>query len=205
MSIADEPDDTPGASNRATPPAGQGGDAQPDGGGGDDDTAGRNTLSVAHPDQVWWLPYAVGFLVLAGYALFLTRMVSNVTVETQTHWDRYLYLFGSVEALAFTAAGFFFGREVNRGRAEAAETQARQQANRAAKAEKKEAQATANGQAIGKTLEVLADGAVPDSAAGAPQGMAPQGFGPAAMAPAVVPAAQLRGLANLAREMFPRR
>lgn len=201
MSIADEPDDTPGASNRATPPGGEGGGAQPAGGGGDDGPAGA--AAVAHPDQVWWLPYAVGILVLAGYALFLARMINNVKIEDQTHWDRYLYLFGSVEALAFTAAGFFFGREVNRGRAQAAEAQARQQANRAAKAEKKEAQATANGQAISKTLEILADGAVPDPGAGA--GMAPQGFEPVGMAPAVVPAAQLRGLANLAREMFPRR
>jgi sRNA-binding protein len=133
-------------------------------------------------------------------------MIDSVTIKEQLHWDRYLYLFGSVEALAFTAAGFFFGREVNRGRAQAAEGQAKEQANRAAKAEKKEAQATANGQALSKTLEALADGAGSDPGTAAPQ----QTFGPEAtmaspMPPAVVPAAQLRGLANLAREMFPRR
>jgi|GEM_PF-3428187 len=212
MSFSDEPDDTPGASNAGntgTGGTGGGGSSpgttgttgtKPDAGGA---TAGSGaTPPVPHPDRYSWAPYLVGFVVLLGYALFLNAMIGNVRVKEQTFWDRYLYLFSSVEALAFAAAGFFFGREVNRGRAEAAETQAKAQADRASTAEKKEADANAKGQVLADSLQALADG----SGAGAGpsamgHGVSPESYVP----PAAVPAGQVRGLANLADRWFPRR
>jgi len=42
----------------------------------------------------------------------------------ELEWTRAVYLFGAVEALAFAAAGYIWGREVNRQRAEKAEARA---------------------------------------------------------------------------------
>jgi hypothetical protein len=39
-------------------------------------------------------------------------------------WNQMIYLFGAVEAIAFSACGFFFGREVHRDRADKAEQRA---------------------------------------------------------------------------------
>jgi hypothetical protein len=38
----------------------------------------------------------------------------------ETHWSRYVYVFGGLEAIVFTAVGWIFGREVNRTAAETA-------------------------------------------------------------------------------------
>ncbi|HYR07955.1 MAG TPA: hypothetical protein VEQ60_09310 [Longimicrobium sp.] len=209
MSETSEPDDTPGASNSGNTGAGGTGatgtgsttttttTTDPTDTGGSAG-AGAGTV-VIHSERFAWAPYAVGFAVLLGYAIFLNRMIDSVRVDNQTFWDRYLYLFSSVEALAFAAAGFFFGREVNRGRAQAAESRANAEANRASQAEKKEADAKAKGEVLADSLKQLADGAGAEP--GAAHGFAPEGFAP----PAVVPAQQVRGLANLADRWFPRR
>jgi len=199
MSIADEPDDTPGASRGGNPPAGDAGGA----GGGppadpDPDPA---PASVTHPDRYSWAPYVVGFAVLLTYGFFLNKLLKMVPGTSELDWARYTYLFTGVEALAFGAAGFFFGREVNRGRAQEAETRANVQANRAAKAEKKEADANAKGQVLADTLKQIADGAGSEPAAGVARGFGLEGFTP----PPAVPAEQLRGLATLADRWFPRR
>lgn len=199
MSIADEPDDTPGASRGGNPggggAAGAGGAVE--GGGGPAADAEPAPAALAHADAYAWAPYLVGFAVLIGYMIFLNRMIGGVR-SPQPEWDRYLYLFSSVEALAFAAAGFFFGREVNRGRAQAAESRATAEAKRASQAEKKEADANARGQVLADSLHQLADGAGTEPVA---RGFGPEGFAP----PPAVPAEQLRGLATLADRWFPRR
>lgn len=45
------------------------------------------------------------------------------TKESQ-EWERLVYIFAAIEALAFTAVGWIFGREVNRQRADAADKRA---------------------------------------------------------------------------------
>src|SRR5687767_3848557 len=117
MSETGEPDDTPGASNAGN--TGGGGTTN----GGTTGTTGTTPATetdggtaLVHPDRYSWAPYLVGFAVLIGYALFLNAMLNRVEDTLEIDWSRYLYLFTGVEALAFGAAGFFFGREVNRGR-----------------------------------------------------------------------------------------
>lgn len=195
MSIADEPDDTPGASRGANPGAGGAGGA----GGAIPAEPDPAPAAVTHPDRYSWAPYVVGFAVLVTYGFFLNKLLGLVKNTPELDWARYIYLFTGVEALAFGAAGFFFGREVNRGRAQEAETRANVQANRAAKAEKKEADATAKGQVLADSLKQIADGAGTEAVAA--RGFGPEGFTP----PPALPAEQLRGLANLADRWFPRR
>src|SRR5205807_7563782 len=67
----------------------------------------------------------VGLLVLAGFASVVVFMLSTVSASSDATWARTLQVFGSVEALAFGAAGFFFGREVHRERAVRAEEHAK--------------------------------------------------------------------------------
>lgn len=82
----------------------------------------------------------VALLALAGFAWFITYML-GLTTTTETQWTRAVYLFTGAEAIAFAAAGFFFGREVNRQRAERAE-------DRADKAQAAEARGTSLAEAI---------------------------------------------------------
>lgn len=204
MSEQNEPDPNPGFSGGTgggTGGAGGGGTGPGTGGIADpapntgsaggvvnDDARWKNV-----PTRFWWVPFAVGLVVLAGYAMFLGYMRRHVGAG-EPQWSRLVYLFGSVEALAFAAAGFFFGREVNRARAEAAENRAETETRRAAGAERQAASANARGQVLSAALQSLADGA------GEPQAAGLREIGSAA--PDARP--QLRELARLADNWFPR-
>ena len=62
----------------------------------------------------------------------LYQAADNADV-TETLWGRYVYIFGALEAIVFTAVGWIFGREVHRTAAEAASQDAarsRQEAER---------------------------------------------------------------------------
>jgi len=70
-------------------------------------------------------PYLVSIGFMIGYWVFLSNLADKVNDGkiTDAQWNRYVYLVNGVEAIVFAAAGFLFGREVNRQRAENAETQ----------------------------------------------------------------------------------
>jgi hypothetical protein len=63
-------------------------------------------------------------IVVAAFAVFAYFLVDNADTTDQREWERWVYVFGAVEAIAFAAIGWVFGREVNRERAEKAETRA---------------------------------------------------------------------------------
>lgn len=63
-------------------------------------------------------------LVGIGFAVFAVFLVANADTTDSQEWERWVYVFGAVEAIAFAAVGWVFGREVNRQRAEQAEEQA---------------------------------------------------------------------------------
>jgi len=76
--------------------------------------------------------------ILAGYAFFLYFLIGKASTEVDEKiWTRLIYLFAGVEAIVFSAAGFIFGRQVNRGRALKAEKDAKE-------AQKNEKEATAS-------------------------------------------------------------
>lgn len=63
----------------------------------------------------------VAAIVIAVFVVFGAFLVFNADTENSTEWERWVYVFGAAEAVAFAAIGWMFGREVNRQRAEKAE------------------------------------------------------------------------------------
>jgi hypothetical protein len=70
-------------------------------------------------------PIVVGIAcaVLIGYGLVTWFLFQNVGVPSET-WTRYTFLLGGIEAIAFAAVGYLFGKEVHRQQAEKAEKRA---------------------------------------------------------------------------------
>lgn len=66
---------------------------------------------------------AVALVALFIYLIAVIYLALN-RAEAEPQWSRMIYVFGGVEAIAFAAAGYFFGKEVNRQRADKAEEKA---------------------------------------------------------------------------------
>ena len=66
----------------------------------------------------------------------------------EEEWARLVYLLSGVEAIAFAAAGYFFGREVNRARAEAAEEDANVSRDESRRAQDRATRAEKHGQSL---------------------------------------------------------
>jgi type VI protein secretion system component VasK len=88
-----------------------------------------------------WLVTMVGVVVLIAFGAFVTYLIRQVAASEQA-WSRMVYLYGGVEAIAFAAAGYFFGREVHRERADNAEKKEAKSAEeaKASRAESSKAQ-----------------------------------------------------------------
>jgi hypothetical protein len=65
----------------------------------------------------------VAIVVLVLYVVVGGVLMLNVDLAEVT-WSRMIFLYGGLEAIAFGAAGYFFGKEVHRERAEEAEKKA---------------------------------------------------------------------------------
>lgn len=66
------------------------------------------------------LVVATAIVSLIGLALFIFYMLRHISAQ-EIEWTRAIYLLTGVEAVAFAAAGYLFGKDVNRVRAENAE------------------------------------------------------------------------------------
>ena len=84
---------------------------------------------------------AVACVALTAFGALIIYLLPRVGMK-DPDWTRAVYLLTAVEAIAFAAAGFIFGREVNRARAESAEM----------RAELREDEAT-TGRALAKVVE----------------------------------------------------
>jgi uncharacterized integral membrane protein len=100
----------------------------------------------------------LGVLILLAFAVFIGYLLRNLNLN-ETAWARATYLFAGVEAVAFAAAGYFFGTQVQRGRVEEAKKEAD-----AARQVKDAAEETAKSER--RASRVLAEGVV----ASAPRG-----------------------------------
>lgn len=104
------------------------------------------------------VPLLAAIIVLVAFGYVLKAMLSRADTEvTPEIWARYTYLFSSLEALAYAAAGFLFGREVNRQRAENAEANAEKSQEIAFQAQGSAAVSEANGQALAESVRALDD------------------------------------------------
>lgn len=100
----------------------------------------------------------LGVLILAGFGLFVLYMLGRLDLG-ETAWARAIYLFSGVEAVAFAAAGYFFGTQVQRGKVEEAKKEAET-------AEQVKDAATATAKSERRASRVLAEGVVNSASSG---------------------------------------
>jgi hypothetical protein len=130
----------------------------PNAGGVDTPSAGaaaKDTLSSILSFTQGLIPLVVAiFLWYFGSTLKKMFGLTSPNIN-EIEWGRNVYLYSGLEALAYAAAGFLFGREVNRQRAERAEENA-DKAQKDASAANKDAsaahRAAADSAAGGKAL-----------------------------------------------------
>lgn len=65
----------------------------------------------------------IGVLAILGFGVFIIFLLKHLG-DSEPQWSRMVFIFGAVEAAGLAALGFFFGKEVNRARAEKAEDRA---------------------------------------------------------------------------------
>lgn len=78
------------------------------------------------------LPLFLAVAALALWAAFAVMMLANASSASDLFWTRLAFVFASVEAIAFGAAGAIWGVTVNKQRAENAERRADEQTQQAA-------------------------------------------------------------------------
>jgi hypothetical protein len=104
------------------------------------------------------VPLLVAVIMLWWFGTVLLRMLGQTGPEIlDAQWSRYTYLYNGLEALAYAAAGFLFGREVNRQRADRAEADAAKSQEIAFDAQSAAATSVANGQALATGVRALGD------------------------------------------------
>jgi lysylphosphatidylglycerol synthetase-like protein (DUF2156 family) len=108
----------------------------------------------------------VAVLVLIAFTALVGYLLSEVDESNETRWARLTWIFTSVEAIAFGAAGALFGSTIQRQRAEKAETAAKENAKDAANGRALAAAIKAEQPAqAGSGFESLGTGASTDAAA----------------------------------------
>jgi len=83
----------------------------------------------------YWLTWLLAACLIALFAAscWVLYQAANGAGMTETLWSRYVYIFGTLEAMVFTTVGWIFGREVHRTAVEGANqdaARARQEAER---------------------------------------------------------------------------
>jgi len=177
---------------------------------GDPTPPKEDSASGDYSSARWTALFAVSvvILVLFGVLMIYMMAVANDASNSDAIWTRQTVVFGAGQAIAFTAVGWLFGREVNRTAAENSEAHAAGAAEEAKQAKKEAKQATAEA----RTHEVDATratekaralaAAITTSAAAARQSRSTD---PALENSSVltVNRSQLESLQALARELFP--
>jgi hypothetical protein len=141
------------------------------------------------------LPYVVAFLVLGVFVYFAIRLMGLTTEANESEWARYVYVFGGIEAIAFAAAGFLFGKEVHRAQAESAEKRA---TDAEGKAKESETEAV-KGRELATFIKARAEAVRTQAARAAEVGF--RGTKPAAELGSVQ--AELDEISSVAKKLFP--
>ncbi len=150
-----------------------------------------STLSAVLSFTQGLLPLIIAVAVLWYFGTVLKRMFGLTGPNvTEIEWGRNVYLYGGLEALAFAAAGFLFGREVHRQRAERAERHADSAQRDANSARNAAATSAANGRALAEGVRAIAEAPAEDPAR---LEVAVPALGPA----------NLRALRRMADTLFP--
>lgn len=143
------------------------------------DRHGRLSLTWRSPAT------AVAVVIILAFIALIVLMIRRIEVSDQ-EWTRLVYLFGSVEAIVFAAAGALFGTQVQRAQTQEAQDRARHAEQRA----ERHGEDAVSGRALAKAVKAGR------SAPPASPAFAPPGVGEAA-------ASDVDRLAVLAEELFP--
>lgn len=100
------------------------------------------------PAKISGVALLIAGLVLVAFTAFVWFMITQRSAA-ETPWTRLAWLFSSVEAIAFGAAGAIFGSSIQRQRAETAENAA-----------KENQEAASKGRALAETLKSEASASV---------------------------------------------
>jgi hypothetical protein len=161
------------------------------------DKPGQPEKTKSAPDTGTNIILGAALVIITVYFAVLLFMMARQLELTDPMWDRATYLLGGFEAIAFTATGYLFGREVNRKRAEKAEERIDDAQDRAVDAEKKASEEKTKGKALAEAIKAKAARAE-RSGAGA---SALEALGPSEQA--TVAQADVQELAQLADQLFP--
>jgi hypothetical protein len=111
---------------------------------GDDQPAGATSTTQYSTDRMRYLiTITIAVVLLLAFGLFVYYLTATSSSLNELAWERRVYLFGGVEAIVFTAVGWIFGREVNRGQVDAAENRAKTSEQKADTATSEAAEANA--------------------------------------------------------------
>lgn len=90
-------------------------------------TPGSKNVKTSDTKGAAYWPLLVLSILLIAVFIVLSVILFNVADDkdtTEIVWSRYAYIVGGIEAIVFAAVGWLFGREVNRGTADLAKSQA---------------------------------------------------------------------------------
>jgi LPS sulfotransferase NodH len=138
----------------------------------------------------------IGFTILAIY--LLKRISSN-----DLAWSRRVYVFSAVEAIAFAAVGWLFGKEVHREQAQAAERRATDAESRADTANAETREQAQEMTVYQERARALKQAIMSARATGTRERAAARGTGIAPPDQAAGPAPELDALADLAERLHP--
>jgi hypothetical protein len=122
-----------------------------------DSTANESKTNGEHGGFKTTAATIAAIVAIVGFAVLLIFMVGLIGAEEKV-WTRASFLLNGVEAIAFAAAGFLFGKEVHREQAEKAEKRADDSGKQASDAEKRAADAEAKGTALVGIIKAKAEG-----------------------------------------------
>src|SRR6185369_4528360 len=92
----------------------------------------ENTQTPKSESLMDLLKFLIAVAAMLAFGWFVYHLLGQTKLE-EKEWSRTVYLFQGVEAIAFAAAGFMFGKEVHRQRADKAEKRAEKNEEGAAK------------------------------------------------------------------------
>lgn len=88
-----------------------------------EEAGGEKPAPAASTTLKDWIAPILGLLLMVGFVWFMIYMIGQIGLE-ELKWTRLVYLLTGIEAVAFAAAGYFFGGEAGRKQAETAQQNA---------------------------------------------------------------------------------
>jgi len=142
------------------------------------------------------ITYSIAVLLLLGFSWFIYYLVGRTNSASELEWTRSVYLLSGVEAIVFAAAGFLFGREVHRLRAEKAEERAHKAETGATEAKGRAVAAETKGESLSAAIIAKQKGL---------ESKTPESESFALQTATTLTQADLKELAELAQSMFPQK